>query len=139
MAKLARVLWLQGFYLLLAVGYNLFSLWLIVAGGEGLIQGRPPQYSIASLCLLLPVLALGARGKHRAYLLLNTPVMLLIAYTGIAYHVLNCFRGDMGIYLSSWAWSVAIAINVFGVFVGLWGSLACWRLQDRRRLSAGPV
>lgn len=118
---------LQAVYLLIAVGYNLLSIWLTHNQGVALIDGRDPRYSILSLMLLLPVIYLGASGRYRSYLLTNTLLVLLIAYGGVINHILYYLDGDLSRYSSIWAWLSAIVVNAFGVLVGLTASYISWR------------
>lgn len=126
--RFRRMLVLQLIYWLLAETYNLWSAWLIHTAGYALIEGRDPWRSIQLLLLLIPVFYLGARGRHAAYVLINTALMLLFAYVGVVDHLLRFWRGDLDHYSSIWAWASAIAINGFGVAVGLTASYLSWRL-----------
>lgn len=121
-----RLLTLQIIYLFIAVAYNVLSIWLINTRDIGLIDGRDPTQSILSLLLLVPVIYFGFLGWNRAYLLINTALMLLIAYGGIITHLLFYWDGDLSRYSSIWAWTSAVAINVFGVAVGLTASYMSW-------------
>jgi hypothetical protein len=131
-ARFRRMLVLQLIYWLLAEAYNLWSAWLIHTSGHGLIEGRDPWRSIQLLLLLIPVIYLGARGRYLAYVLINTALMLLLAYAGVVDHLLRFWRGDLGHYSSVWAWASAIAINGFGVVVGLTASYLSWVLLRGR-------
>jgi hypothetical protein len=127
-----RMLVLQLIYWLLAETYNLWSVWLIHTAGYALIEGRDPWRSIQLLLLLIPLVYLGAKGKHLAYVLANTALMLLLGYAGVVDHLRRFWRGDLNLYSSIWAWASAIAINGFGVAVGLTASYLSWQLLSGR-------
>jgi uncharacterized membrane protein len=131
-SRFRRMLALQLIYWLLAEAYNLLSAWLMHTAGYALIEGRDPWRSIQLLLLLLPVVYLGARGQHLAYVLANTALMLLLGFAGVVDHLRRLWSGGLDQYSSTWAWASAIAINGFGVAVGLTASYLGWQLLRGR-------
>lgn len=131
-ARFRRMLALQLVYWLLAETYNLWSAWLMHTAGYALIEGRDPWRSMQLLLLLIPVVYLGARGKHLAYVLANTALMLLLGSAGVVDHLRRFWSGDLDHYSSIRAWASAVAINGFGLAVGLTASYLGWQLLRGR-------
>ncbi|GAB3090924.1 hypothetical protein G8770_22235 [Aestuariicella hydrocarbonica] len=136
MTRLQSYLVLQVVYLLAAIGYNLCGIWLQSATGRGLYEGSAYVTNILSLLVLVPVLLLGYARQYRGYALGNTALMLLLVYGGVLPHLMRYMEDSLLGYRSFGTWSAAIAINGFGVVIGLLGSYAAWQQASKANTSS---
>ena len=122
---------MQVFWLMLAIGFNLVSIWRVSEGGQALISGRDPVHSIVFLLLFLLPIGLTVTGYHRASALSNIALLLPLFVSGLIIHVLRYFNNDQSMYLSQLVWSVAVLINLYGVLVGVLLSISAWKRSAR--------
>lgn len=126
--KLACCLKHQLTWVLLAIFYNLVSLWSISNHGKSL-SPTDPFIGILVFLLFLPVLVLGLKGNVKAYLVLSLLFWVMIAFGGVLQHVVNVFspQGLNG-YLSVSALVVGVVINTYGVGVSIISNVISFRL-----------
>ena len=122
---MAKLVCLQLIWVVLGVAYNLVSL-CQANNGRVALTPTPPIPAIIFLLCVVPIILLGATNNYLfIYAVLNAIVMALILYSGIVVHVMAAMKsGSPEGYSSMMALSVGVAINLFGVAVGLFGS---WR------------
>ena len=106
---------LMGWYITLAVAYNLISLLRKEFAGRGFSPTDPAQ-GISIMAILYCVFLLQDAMFAIAALTLLISFTILVARFGILRHAVGYNRED---YLSRLTWALAIGINVFGVAVVL--------------------
>lgn len=118
---------------MLAVGYNLASIWQFNAIGKYFYLNGNPQQSLLILTItLLPVFFQGFRGKLKFYIAANIILMPLLLYAGVLKHVFAYYNGNIDLYYAIWTWAAAITVNVYGVFIGVMASIAAFKAQRAR-------
>lgn len=104
---------LMGWYITLAVAYNLLSLLWKEAASKG-FSPTDPAHGITTMVILYCAFMLHEVMFAMAALTILISFAILIARFGILRHVVGYNNDD---YLSRSTWALAIGINVFGVGV----------------------
>lgn len=125
--KLSLLLKLQWVYILMGVGYNIVSYWVIQSGGQQLSTTEPFKGGMAMMAYsIIPLLAYG--GKFGLYRILAATGVLLFSWNGIIIHLLN-YSQDPTQYGSIYSWALAIGINVYGQALALMVTMNLFRRE----------
>jgi hypothetical protein len=114
--KLSLLLKLQVVYMLLGIGYNCVSLLMATIGSKPL-SSTSATLGIATLLIYGLFLLPGFWGYHKAYRLLMAIAVIVFGYGGVISHLMN--YSNLGLYYSTAAWLLAIAINLSGVYLNV--------------------
>jgi len=111
---------LQSLWLAAGILFHIISFaW--VSLGFGSLSVNSPLSSIIGMSLFIPVILLGWRSKYLLYGIMNGILISLIFYKGYLFQVLAIFQPEgLAIFPSIPAWFAGIAINTFGVPLGIY-------------------
>ncbi|MBU2510841.1 hypothetical protein KJ966_05870 [bacterium] len=114
---LSRLLKLQWIYIILGVGYNIVSYFVVMSGGQQLSTTMPLKGGPAML--LYGVFLLAAyTDRIILYRILMTVAVFFYGWGGIVVHLIN-YSQDPSLYASFAAWIIAVGINVYGLGLSL--------------------
>jgi len=118
--KLNPFLKWQVIYALLGIAYNLWSLYRVGQGLEGL-SSTDPTAGIVVMILYMSSLIPGRMGYHTVYRVLMVVAILLLGYGGVITHIKNLIHAP-DLYLNTGTALLAIGINLFGLILNLLGA-----------------
>lgn len=118
---LNRLLKWQVIYLILGVGYNLVSWYLLIQTGKGL-SATDPMSGLIVMLIYGSFLIPGLLRKLGWYRILMVIAIGILGYGGIIGHILEMSQSLEGYYSLSAA-LLAIGINVFGLIWNVFAAL----------------
>lgn len=117
MISLSRLLKLQWVYVILGVGYNIVSYFVVISGGQQLSTTSPFRGAPAMLMYGLFMIA-AYKNRFKLYRFLMFLSILIYGWGGIGIHIMK-YSKDPSLYASFTAWVLAVGINVFGLALSL--------------------
>jgi len=124
--RLNTLLGLQWLWLITAIGFHALNWWGISHGEES-YSLRAPQIGVFGLSVFIPILALGYSSHLKLYSLLNLIFISLIGYGALLLSIAQAFDPTaLSAHPSIKAFYIGIAINLFGVPLGLYASWSAW-------------
>ena len=110
-------LWAQLVWLVLAVSFNLTSIYLISTNQAPLYNSNP-KVALVSLAPFAISIAIGFFQKYKAFVILTGLLIIGLFLRGVLPHVYaGFFSENLNDYSSKMAWQAALLINVYGLGV----------------------
>lgn len=107
---------LQVIWLLMALGYNMVSIYNLNLGYPPLKEGNPQQTMVLLTPFLL-LLILGFAKRYTVYFYFGVLQTASLLFIGVASHFYTFSISGVTNYSSVWSFLFAIVINIFGVAV----------------------